>query len=99
MGARGRPKKWRRGRDSNPGPGSTPGNRLAGGCLRPTRPPLRPSIFAAAPSFVNQPAATPAARHGPRELAEGEGFEPPRARALPVFKTGAFDRSATPPLL
>jgi hypothetical protein len=35
------PGKWRRGRDSNPGPGSTPGNRLAGGCLRPTRPPLR----------------------------------------------------------
>ena len=35
------PGEWRRGRDSNPGPGSTPGNRLAGGCLRPTRPPLR----------------------------------------------------------
>ena len=29
--------------------------------------------------------------------AEGVGFEPTRARALPVFKTGAFNRSATPP--
>jgi hypothetical protein len=42
MGAPSRSEEeWRRGRDSNPGPGSTPGNRLAGGCLRPTRPPLR----------------------------------------------------------
>jgi hypothetical protein len=31
-------------------------------------------------------------------VAEGEGFEPPRACALPVFKTGAFNRSATPPV-
>jgi hypothetical protein len=31
-------------------------------------------------------------------LAEGVGFEPTRACALPVFKTGAFDRSATLPL-
>ena len=48
-------KEWRRGRDSNPGPGSTPGNRLAGGCHRPTRPPLRAqrSIFPAGPGFVN----------------------------------------------
>ena len=30
-------------------------------------------------------------------LAEGEGFEPSRACALPVFKTGAIGRSATPP--
>jgi hypothetical protein len=30
--------------------------------------------------------------------AEGEGFEPPdRVTRSPVFKTGAFDRSATPP--
>ena len=29
--------------------------------------------------------------------AEGEGFEPSNACALPVFKTGAFNRSATPP--
>ena len=28
---------------------------------------------------------------------EGVGFEPTRACALPIFKTGAFDRSATPP--
>ena len=30
--------------------------------------------------------------------AEGVGFEPTRACALPVFKTGAFNRSATPPV-
>jgi hypothetical protein len=30
-------------------------------------------------------------------LEEGVGFEPTRARALAVFKTAAFDRSATPP--
>ena len=30
-------------------------------------------------------------------LAEGEGFEPSKALTLPVFKTGAFNRSATPP--
>ena len=30
-------------------------------------------------------------------LAEREGFEPPRAFALTVFKTAAFDRSATSP--
>ena len=29
--------------------------------------------------------------------AEGVGFEPTRACTLPVFKTGAFNRSATPP--
>ena len=31
------------------------------------------------------------------ELAEGVGFEPTRAFALPVFKTGAINRSTTPP--
>src|SRR3990170_5341633 len=35
--------RWRRGRDSNPGQRFCPCNRLAGGCLRPTRPPL-PSV-------------------------------------------------------
>ena len=30
-------------------------------------------------------------------LAEGEGFEPSKACALPVFKTGALDHSATLP--
>ena len=30
-------------------------------------------------------------------LTEREGFEPPRAFALPVFKTGAFSHSATSP--
>ena len=30
-------------------------------------------------------------------LAEGQGFEPWEAFASPVFKTSAFDRSATPP--
>jgi hypothetical protein len=32
-----------------------------------------------------------------QSLAEGEGFEPSKACALPVFKTGAFDHSATLP--
>ena len=36
---------WRRGRDSNPGQSFWPCNRLAGGCLRPTRPPLRRKSF------------------------------------------------------
>ena len=31
-----------------------------------------------------------------RALAEEEGFEPPVPRGTPVFKTGAFDHSATP---
>ena len=30
-------------------------------------------------------------------MAEGVGFEPTRASALPVFKTGAINRSTTPP--
>ena len=30
-------------------------------------------------------------------LAEREGFEPPMACAITVFKTAAFDHSATPP--
>ena len=30
-------------------------------------------------------------------MAEGEGFEPPLACAKAVFKTAAFDHSATPP--
>ena len=32
-------------------------------------------------------------------MAEGEGFEPPLACAKAVFKTAAFDHSATPPSL
>ena len=32
-----------------------------------------------------------------KKLAEGEGFEPPVPCGTPVFKTGAFDHSATPP--
>ena len=32
-------------------------------------------------------------------LAERVGFEPTRAFTLPVFKTGAFNRSATSPWL
>ncbi len=31
------------------------------------------------------------------EKAEGVGFEPTVPCGTPVFKTGAFDRSATPP--
>ena len=30
-------------------------------------------------------------------MAEGQGFEPWDALTSPVFKTGAFDHSATPP--
>ncbi len=30
-------------------------------------------------------------------MAEGEGFEPPRRERLAVFKTAAFNHSATPP--
>ena len=33
----------------------------------------------------------------PCENAEGVGFEPTRACALPVFKTGAINHSTTPP--
>jgi hypothetical protein len=32
-------------------------------------------------------------------LAEGEGFEPPKACTLVVFKTTAIDHSAIPPAL
>ena len=32
-----------------------------------------------------------------KEMAEGQGFEPWDGRPSPVFKTGAFDHSATPP--
>lgn len=32
-----------------------------------------------------------------RKMAEGQGFEPWDGRPSPVFKTGAFDHSATPP--
>ena len=31
-------------------------------------------------------------------VAEGVGFEPTRACALPVFKTGAINHSTTPPV-
>jgi hypothetical protein len=31
-------------------------------------------------------------------MAEGVGFEPTRAFALPVFKTGAINHSTTPPV-
>gem|GEM_PF-3777118 len=37
--------------------------------------------------------------HNPQfeRLAEGVGFEPTRPFGLPVFKTGAINRSTTPP--
>ena len=35
----------------------------------------------------------------PTSFAEEEGFEPPVPLGTPVFKTGAFNRSATPPFL
>lgn len=41
-------------------------------------------------------------REGParlENLAEGQGFEPWDALTSPVFKTGAFNHSATPPEL
>ncbi len=34
-----------------------------------------------------------------KDFAEEEGFEPPIPLSMPVFKTGAFNRSATPPIL
>ena len=40
---------------------------------------------------------SPASLHGAGWLAEGVGFEPTRACALPVFKTGAINHSTTPP--
>ena len=43
LSTRERYSEWRRGRDSNPGQRFCPCNRLAGGCLRPTRPPLQGS--------------------------------------------------------
>ena len=82
---RARPHGWRRGRDSNPGPGSTPGNRLAGGCLRPTRPPLRADPHVGGPSSLCQ-------------WRRGRDSNPRGREPVPVFKTGAFDRSATPPV-
>ena len=33
-----------------------------------------------------------------KSFAEEEGFEPPVPLGTPVFKTGAFNRSATPPV-
>src|ERR1700719_5287037 len=48
----------------------------------------------------------PARRHRPTDcririqnLAEGEGFEPPKACTLVVFKTTAIDHSAIPPAI
>ena len=43
--------------------------------------------------FAMRRAASESAR-----LAEGVGFEPTNGRPLPVFKTGAFNRSATLPI-
>ena len=60
---------------------------------------------------VNSPARIPLENNGEIRLAmevrnlssgkmaEGEGFEPPEAFASTVFKTAAFDHSATPPLV
>src|SRR3972149_1881828 len=96
--------RWRRGRDSNPGQRFCPCNRLAGGCLRPTRPPL-PSVkpthykaFRALAKAKGMGEDSEGAVEAPSDsLAEGEGFEPPIPCGIPVFKTGAFNRSATPP--
>jgi hypothetical protein len=83
-------KSWRRGRDSNPGPGSTPGNRLAGGCLRPTRPPLRAQryIFPAGQTFVNSAG----------EWRRGRDSNPRGLAPIPVFKSrfGCHPRRSPP---
>jgi hypothetical protein len=42
-------------------------------------------------------AATRSLRSGALPQAEGEGFEPSMVLPMPVFKTGAIGRSATPP--
>ena len=38
-----------------------------------------------------------AGKRGEVKMAEGQGFEPWMPLDMPVFKTGAFNRSATPP--
>ena len=43
------------------------------------------------------PSTIPRRRRGASEEAEGEGFEPSMVLPMPVFKTGAIGRSATPP--
>ena len=88
------PGKWRRGRDSNPGPGSTPGNRLAGGCLRPTRPPLR----AQRPHLLGGYNLCQLSGRPWDGWRRGRDSNPRGLAPIPVFKTGAFNRSATPPV-
>src|SRR5438128_5278717 len=48
------------------------------------------------PKASNLCKANVASPYGTR--AEGEGFEPSMAFAMPVFKTGAIGHSATPPV-
>src|SRR2546430_13671816 len=88
---------WRRGRDSNPGQSFWPCNRLAGGCLRPTRPPLRvenPCSIRDIPRRYQRPRREGAAR----EVAEGEGFEPPIPfRGCPLSRRLASTGIGPPP--
>ena len=80
-----------------------PYNRLAGGCLQPTRPPLRflPCVVPCTPCLHADSARR--RRHEAvatlctRRLAEGVGFEPTEAFASAVFKTAALSHSAIPP--
>ena len=100
---------WRRERDSNPRWSYKPHTPLAGERLQPLGHLSTNSIVkgpvarsrspegASAPgclflSFSLYPGETGLAR-----LAEEEGFEPPVGLPTAVFKTAAFDHSATPP--
>ncbi len=73
---------------------------------RPPQPPCgggSGSVVLAAPRLARRPRRAPlpqnAEANGPRShlVAEGVGFEPTEPFGSPVFKTGAFNRSAIPP--
>src|SRR4051794_29707683 len=49
------------------------------------------------PNLGSRPMFDKPARHSPKSLADGVGFEPTDACTSPVFKTGALNRSATHP--
>jgi hypothetical protein len=89
--------EWRRGRDSNPGPGSTPGNRLAGGCLRPTRPPLRAAPHLPGGASLCQ-LIGPAGRGGGGGIRTPEGLRPYRfSRPAPSTARPPLRRPAAGP--
>ena len=68
----------------------------AAAATRPGRPDPPPRVFIL-PMFGKFPAFLPMFGKRRRKRAEREGFEPPMPCGIPVFKTGAFDRSAISP--